>query len=487
MPRNILGVIVGNRGFFPDSVARDGREEILRLLEEEEFDAVCLTPAQSKFGTVETFTDAKACAQLFAQHRAKIDGVLVTLPNFGDERGVANAIRISGLNVPVLVHAFPDDLDRFQIGQRRDAFCGKLSVCANLRQYRIPFSLTEQHTIAPDSPVFRAELRRFGTTCRVVRGLRNARFGAIGARPATFTSVRYSEKLLEDASISIEVIDLSELLARANRLQDSDAKVAAKRSALETYVNTQHVPPAVVSRMARFGVAVDDWIAENDLLGTAIQCWTSLQESFGIVPCTLMSMMGQSLKPSACEVDVTGVIGMYILQLASGLPSAIVDWNNNYAGELDKCVVYHCGNFPKEFFAGEPLIDTHEILAGAVPRENSWGTLQGRMKPGPATFLRVSTEDARGRVAAYVAEGEVTADPASTWGALGVVRVPQLQRLMRYVCRNGFEHHVCMSLSHVGEGIEDALATYLGWDVHTHELGGTGHDRQADEACAAAR
>lgn len=486
MSSTTLGVIVGNRGFFPDSVAREGRHEILHLLEDLGFDSVCLAPEDSKFGTVETFADAKACAELFARNREKIDGILVTLPNFGDERGVANAIRRAGLNVPVLVQAYPDSLTEFAIGQRRDSFCGKFSVCCNLHQYRIPFSLTTLHTVSPQSESFRRDLRRFGETCRVVRGLRNARFGAIGARPATFTSVRFSEKLLESASISIDVIDLSDILGRANRLSDSHPKVAGKLETLRKYAASEHVPAAALLKMSKFAVVVDDWIQENGLAGTAIQCWTSLQEQFGIVPCTIMSMMSDGLVPSACEVDVAGAIAMYALQLASGKPSAIVDWNNNYADDEDKCIVYHCANFPKAFFAEPPTMDTHEILATAVPRENSWGTLQGRIRPGPATFLRMSTDDITGKLAAYIAEGEVTSDRASTWGGLGVVRVPRLQALLRYLCENGFEHHVSMNLSHVGEAVADALKTYLGWQVYVHELEGQGDSARKGERREAA-
>ena len=167
--KTTLAVVVGNRGFFPDSVAREGRSEILSILGEEGFDTICLTPEQSKFGTVETLADAQVCAELFRQNAQRIDGIVVTLPNFGDERGVANSIRMSGLNVPVLVHAYPDEMSRFAIGSRRDSFCGKFSVCSNLSQYKIPFTLTEKHTVWPNSESFRKDLRQFGATCRLHR------------------------------------------------------------------------------------------------------------------------------------------------------------------------------------------------------------------------------------------------------------------------------------------------------------------------------
>jgi L-fucose isomerase-like protein len=468
MRRTTLGVIIGNRGFFPDSVARDGHAEILALLEKENIGAICLTHEDTKFGTVESFGDAVACGNLFRQHADKIDGVLVSLPNFGDERGVANAIRMSGLKVPVLVQAYPDDLKKFAIGQRRDAFCGKFSVCSNLTQYNIPFTLTSKHTMEPNSPAFLNDLRKFAATCRVVRGLKSSRFGAIGVRPASFNSVRYSEKLLEHAGISIDVIGLTDVIGQTNKLSDSDPQVQTKLQAIQKYVNVGDAPPSALIKMAKFGVVVDNWIKENALVGTAMQCWSALEEYFGITPCTIMSMMGNDLLPSACEVDVAGVIAMYALQLASGTPSAIVDWNNNYEDNDNKCVLFHCANFPADFYAEPPRMDSHKILMNIVPLEQTWGSLLGRIKAGPITFLRLSTDDVLGKLVGYVAEGTSTTDPAATWGGIGVVQIDRMQDLFRYICKNNFEHHVSVNMSSAGESIQDAFNTYLEWDVHFH-------------------
>jgi L-fucose isomerase-like protein len=470
MLNGTIGVIVGNRGFFPDALARDGREEILAILAEEGFKTICLTPEDTKFGTVETLADAKACAELFRKNASRIEGILVTLPNFGDERGVADTIRLSGLCVPILVHAYPDNLKRFAIGQRRDSFCGKLSVCSNLSQYKIPFTLTEKHAVDPRSPIFRNDLRRFGSTCRIVRGLRNARFGAVGARPAPFNSVRFSEKLLEYAGITVDVIDMADVLGRAGGLHDSDPKVQTKLGTIQKYAETRNAPLSSLVKMAKFGVVLEDWIQENGLVGTAIQCWTAMEEHFGIVPCTVMAMMGSRLLPSACEVDVLGVIAMYVLQVASGMPSAIVDWNNNYEDDEDKCVLFHCSNFPKEFYAEPVVMDAHEILGTILPKDRTWGALQGRIKAGPLTFLRMSTDDIKGALSAYVAEGESTNDPAATWGGIGVARVPHLQKLLRYICENNFEHHVSINLSSVGGSVVDALKRYLGWKIYAHNI-----------------
>ena len=388
-----LGVVVGNRGFFPAHLCDTGRKEILATLEKLGFGVVILPATATKFGAVESLEDARKCAELFRQNADKIDGLLVTLPNFGDERGVANTLRWSGLKVPVLVHAFNDDPKTMTIKHRRDSFCGKLSVCNNLRQYNIPFTLTRLHTVSPDHKSFHADLADFEVTCRVFKALKNLRIGALGARPVAFNTVRYSEKLLEHSGITVETLDLYELFGWVNKLKDSDKAVDAKLAEIQAYVSAKTIPPSALLKMAKFGVAVDQWMKDNALQATAIQCWTAMEEFFGVVPCTLMSMMSNLLRSSACEVDIMGTVAMYAMAQASGKPSALVDWNNNYGEEPDKGVIFHCSNLPKDLFVtkGEdaPVMDYQEIIAGTVGKENTYGTIVGRLAAAPFTYLRV--------------------------------------------------------------------------------------------------
>jgi len=469
MGKMTFGVIVGNRGFFPDVLAKEGRKDILHVLKANGYGAVALGITDTKYGAVETFQDADQCAALFASRAKDIAGIIVTLPNFGDERGIAETIKRSGLDVPILIHAEEDTAGRMKIDRRRDSFCGKISVCNNLRQAGIAFSLTRAHTVAVASPEFQQDLERFAAICRIVRGLKNVRFGAIGSRPAAFNTVRYSEKLLEYAGIGVEPVDLYEILSKVERLADNDRKVKAKLDAIRKYTNTEAIPAAGLLKMAKFGAVVDMWIKEKQLAGTAIQCWTALEEFFGIVPCTVMSMMSQSLLPSACEVDITGLLAMYILQLASGTPSALLDWNNNYQDEPDKCVLFHCSNLPKSFFTADRM-DYQEIIAGSVGKENTYGTIVGRIKASPATFCRTMTDDVDGVMRAYVGEGQFTDDTLETFGGYGVMQIEELQTLLTYICRMGFEHHVAVSLSQTAAPIAEALSNYLAWDVYHHRI-----------------
>jgi len=428
---------------------------------------VALGIDESKYGAVETHEEAKRCAELFRKHEKEIDGVIVTLPNFGEERAIADTLRLARLGVPVLVQATPDSASKMTITHRRDSFCGKMSACNNLKQYGIPYSLTKLHTVSPDSDDFRNDLAWFAGVCRVKNGLRDLRIGSIGARPAAFNTVRYSEKILESQGISVETVDLSEIMGRIARLKDDDPPVAAKLDQIKKYVTTTGIPEAALIKMAKLGAVIDGWMKQTAVKVSAVQCWTAMEEFFGVVPCTIMSMMSNDLIPSACEVDICGTVSMHALALASGTPSALLDWNNNYGDDPNKAVCFHCSNLPKHFFQ-EVRMDFQEIIAGTVGKENTFGTCVGRVKSGPMSYVRFSTDDRAGRVRGYVGDGNFTTDPLETFGGAGVVEIKGLQSLLHYICERGFEHHVAANLSNVADSVYEATTKYLGWDMYRH-------------------
>ncbi|MFZ3244404.1 MAG: L-fucose/L-arabinose isomerase family protein [Candidatus Acidiferrales bacterium] len=462
-----MGLIVGNRGFFPGHLAESGRQEMMQVLQGAGMEVVALSAEQSRYGAVETHEEAKRCAELFRAHGERIDGVIVTLPNFGDERAIADTLRLSRLRVPVLVQATPDTPSKMTISHRRDSFCGKMSACNNLMQYGIPYSLTTSHTVTPASAEFKKDLEWFASVCRVVKGLRDLRIGSIGARPAAFNTVRYSEKILEGQGISVETLDLSEVIGRIQRMSDTDGAAVAKLQSIEKYVSTNDVPKTALLKMAKLGAVIDQWMKQTDVTISAIQCWTSIEENLGVVPCTVMSMMSDDLMSSACEVDICGVLSMHALRLASQTPSALLDWNNNYGDNPDKAVCFHCSNLPKQFLKNVKM-DYQAIIAGTVGKENTFGTCVGLVKAGAMSYARFSTDDRAGRVRGYVGGGKFTDDPLETFGGAGVVEIPAMQKLLRYICENGFEHHVAANFSSVAGAVHEAATRYLGWETYWH-------------------
>ena len=465
--KTTLGVIIGNRDFFPDKLVGEARTEILDLFKKLNITAILLSDTDSKLGGVETFAEAKKCAALFKQHADAIDGILVVLPNFGDEKGVAETIKLSGLNVPVLIQAYPDSLGKMDVVNRRDAWCGKISVCNNLYQFGIKYSLTTKHVVAINDETFINDLKNFTAVCRVVKGLRKVRIGAVGARPGAFNTVRYSEKILQRNGISVTTVDLSEILGNANKLTADDKSVKEKLEKIHAYTNTGLTPPDKLVQIAKLDVVLADFMVENYLDASAIQCWTSLQKNYGCNVCTSMSMMSEDMLPAACEVDVTGTLTMYAMQLASSSPSALVDWNNNYADDDEKCVLFHCGNWAKSFLP-DIQMSTAPIIGTSVGTENTYGALDGRTPASPLTYGRISTDDCKGVMKAYIGEGELTNDALTTFGNRAVAQINNLQGLMQYVCRNGFEHHVVMNASKTAGILKEAFENYLGWETYQH-------------------
>ena len=469
MPKQMtFGLVVGNRGFFPGHLVKTGREEILAVIKKSGYDVIALGADDTRYGAVESREESKKLADLFRANRDKIDGIIVTLPNFGDERAIADALRMAELNVPILIQAFPDTASRMTISDRRDSFCGKMSVCNNLQQFGIRYSLTTLHTESPSSDAFAKDLAWFAAVCRVANGMRRLRVGAIGARPVAFNTVRYSEKILENNGITVAPIDLSEIFGRIDKMKDDDPAAQAKLKGIRDYVSTNDVPATALMKMAKLGAVIEQWMKANDLDISAVQCWTSMEEYFGVVPCTLMSMMSNDLLSSACEVDIAGVLGMHALRLASETPSALLDWNNNYGEDPNKAVCFHCSNLPKHFFQSVRM-DFQEIIAGTVGKANTFGTVVGRVKAGPMTYARFSTDDLSGRVRGYLGQGAFTTDPLETFGGAGVVEIPRLQNLLHYICENGFEHHVAANLSSTAAAVHEAATKYLGWQMYWHQ------------------
>lgn len=470
--KQCFGVIIGTRAYFNSELARDVRKQLLKTLDDEGYDYVILPEDATPTGSssIETREDGLKCAELFRQNRDRIDGIIVSLPNFGFEIGIINAISVADLHVPVLVQACDDENDKVDLDSRRDAFCGKISVCNNLYQYGIPFTDTTLHTYSIYSDLLAKDINRFAAVCRVVNGLRHARIGQIGTRPLGFNTCRASEKLLQASGITVVPADLSEILYAAQAIEDSDTDLLRQMEKVAGYAEVPESYKEKLRLQCKFGVAVNRWVEANQVDAVAIQCWDSLEQNFGCAACVTMSMLSEAGIPAACETDIAGAVSMLALTLASKEPSAIADWNNNFAENRNKCVCTHCGNFPKSFIGNDNLrLGPLGVLGRTLGKINTFGAVYAKVSAGDFTYFRISTDDVKGKIKAYVGEGKMTDDEYGMDGCIVVTEVPELQKLMKYICKNGFEHHVALVRADVAGIIEEALESYLGWDLYVHE------------------
>lgn len=467
-----FGIIIGTRAYFNSALAKDVKKQLLKVLDDAGYEYIILPEDATPTGSssIETLEDGIKNAELFRQHRDEIDGIIVSLPNFGYEIGIINTISRADLNVPVLVQACDDENDKVDLDSRRDAFCGKISVCNNLYQYGIPYSLTSLHTYSIYSEDLVKDINKFAAICRVVDTLRHCRIGQIGTRPLGFNTCRASEKLLQRSGITVVPADMSELIFDAQKVADDDPRLIKKLADIHEYAKVPESYEEKLRVQAKFGVAVEEWLKVNQVDALALQCWDSLEKNYGAAPCVTMAMLGDMGIPCACETDITGAVSMLALHLAANAASALADWNNNFAEDRDKCVCTHCGNFPRGFIGNKDLkLTPLGVLGRTLGKVRTFGAIDAKVSEGPFTFFRISTDDPAGKIRAYVGEGEITNEPYGMDGCIAVTKVDNLQKLMKHICRHGFEHHVALVRGHVADVLQDAIENYLGWDLYVHE------------------
>lgn len=470
--KTCFGIIIGTRAYFNSALAKDVKKQLLKVLNDAGYEYVILPEDATPTGSssIETLEDGIKNAELFRQHRDEIDGIIVSLPNFGYEIGIINTISRADLNVPVLVQACDDENDKVDLDSRRDAFCGKISVCNNLYQYGIPYSLTSLHTYSVYSEELVKDINKFAAICRVVDTLRHCRIGQIGTRPLGFNTCRASEKLLQRSGITVVPADMSELIFDAQKLADDDPRLVKKLADIHEYAKVPESYEEKLRVQAKFGVAVEEWVKVNQVDALALQCWDSLEKNYGAAPCVTMAMLGDMGIPCACETDITGAVSMLALHLAANAASALADWNNNFAEDRNKCVCTHCGNFPRGFIGNKNLkLTPLGVLGRTLGKVRTFGAIDAKVSEGPFTFFRISTDDPAGKIRAYVGEGEITNEPYGMDGCIAVTKVDNLQKLMKHICRHGFEHHVALVRGHVAEILQDAIENYIGWDLYVHE------------------
>ena len=461
--RVTFALYFGNRGFFPESLVAEARQELSTQVEQLGYGTLMMPADATPNGAVESTADGLKYAAWLAAHRGQFDGVILCLPNFGDETGAVAALRDAG--VPILIQAYPDALDKMDFKSRRDAFCGKLSIMDVFGQYGVPFSAPSPHTVHPGRPMFAQILHEFAGTCRVVNGMKRLTVGAIGARTTAFKTVRCDELALQRHGITTETVDLSEVIRRVRGLADSDPRCRTKAGAIGDTADCGKVPAANLLTLAKLGVVLDDLTAELRLDAMAIRCWLELEQDLRIAPCVLAGELNQRGIPCACEVDVCNAVAMTALQLAAGRPAACLDWNNNYGDDPDKCILFHCGPVPPSMMTAKGQVIDHPMFAKALGAGCGWGPNVGRIAASPMTYASAKTEN--GRLSFYLGEGEMTADPipAEFFGCAGVASIPQLQHKLQKMGYAGYRHHVTLSFGSVEASLRDAFQRYLGYEI----------------------
>lgn len=453
----------GNRGFFPETLIASARREVAEAVAKAGHSSILLDEAATRFGAVETAEEGRRYAAFLKERSGRYDGVILSLPNFGDETGAISALQDCG--VPILIQAYPDEIGKMDFKSRRDSFCGKFSVMDVFCQYGLPFTAFEPHVVHPASPVFAKQLDDFAAVCRITKRMRRANVGAIGARTTAFKTVRYDELALQRKGLSVETYDLSELLMRTRSVEAKSGKFTAKREKLLGYTDFTGTPPDKIDTLAKVGVALDDMVEEFSLDAIALRCWIELEKELGVAPCVLVSELNDRGVAAACELDVCNAVPMLALGAASQKASTCLDWNNNYGDDPDKVILFHCGPVPQSLMAGKGRITEHPMFAKSFGAGCGWGCNTGRLGAWPMTFASSKTED--GKLVFYLGEGRLTADPIEEgfFGCGGVAEIKGLQGKLRSVGLGGFRHHVSLTSGNYSLALREAFTTYLGYEI----------------------
>ncbi|MBO5010736.1 MAG: hypothetical protein J6D20_08585 [Clostridia bacterium] len=458
-----FALLFANRGFFPGDVIADARREMCEAVKNAGFEYICMEESATRYGAVETIAEGKKYADFLEQNRGKYDGVIVSLPNFGDENGISVALKNAG--VPILVQAYPDEIGKMDFARRRDALCGKFAVCNILRQMNIPYTLTEKFVIKPDTAEFAAELYKFGAICRTVKGMKNFNIGAIGARTTAFKTVRVDEMALAAKGINVETIDLSELFARVRTVSDEDMNNAKER--ILGITRFAGYPEEKLNTMAKVQVAVESLVRDYDMDAVAIRCWNEFETELGIAPCTTLSLLNDMGIAAACEVDVENAVMMRALALAAESASTLLDFNNNYGEEEDKAIMFHCGPVPSSMCEGKGQVCEHLMFKKTYGDGSGVGVNKTEMKSGNITIGSVKTEG--GKIYAFLTDAKFTDDPIEKefFGSGKVVKKDGINEVANYMATYGYKHHLAVTFGNFKSCIAEALGKYLGYEVET--------------------
>ncbi len=463
MDKMVFALYFANRGFFPETLIAGAREELTRAVEQAGHGWIAMDPSATRNGAIETAEEGRRYAKFLKEHEGQFDGVILCLPNFGDENGAVPALRDA--NVPIFIQAYPDEIGKMDFESRRDSFCGKFSIEDMFNQYGIRYTVFAPHVVHPLSEAFQQNLRDFAAVCNVVKRCRRYVIGGIGARTTAFKTVRYDELALEKYGITVESHDLSELFARIKNMKEGRSELADKKNELRGYADFSKAPDERFDTIARMAVAIEDMIAEYHFDTVSIRCWNEMHQQLGVAPCVLLGALNDRGIAASCEMDVANVITMRALESASGAPAACLDWNNNYGDDPDKCILFHCGPVARALMAAPGTVAVHKMFAKGTHPDQGWGVNEGRIKPMPMTYASAATMD--GKIFTYAGAGEITADPIEKefFGCAGVAKIDGLQKKLIYMGRSGFRHHTTLTEGNVLLAVEEAFKTYLKYET----------------------
>jgi len=404
--------------------------------------AAGLTP----FGAVHDLDEAETVAEYF--RRQGVDGLVFCPLDFGDERSAAKVAE--KLGVPVLLYATkePPALEGPALARQSDSYCGNLSMASALYRRKIPFHFAG--IFFPDEPEFAAAVEPFVRAVAVVKGLRGARVGQVGVRPATFETVGYDEHALAlKFGQNVIYANLDDIVDMARRYADDDPQVVETVTGVQAEFKEITVGPSYLLNAAKLELALTEFWRRSKLSAMAVQCWPAIQRMMGISVCNTYSRLTDRGMLTACEADVLGAEAMLIshrVALGATVPH-FIDWTIQHRENPNWLLAWHCGNAPASL-AADPervALRSRKDMAGALPvpeADPQAGLNQFQIRPGKVTLCRLAEYDNRWKL--LITTGEIIPSDETLAGTWSWIEVKDHARLYRTLVEEGFVHHASM-------------------------------------------
>jgi L-fucose isomerase-like protein len=401
---------------------------------------------RTRHGAVQDLDEAEGVAEFFA--RQHVDGLVLCPLDFGDERSAAKVAE--KLRVPVLLYATkePPAHDGPSLARQSDSYCGNLSMASALYRRKLPFHYAG--IFFPDERAFSAAAAKYAQAVAVVKGLRNARIGQVGVRPASFETVGYDEAaMIQKFGQNVICANLSDILATARGYADDDPKVLAVLQGIKDSASEITVADDYLDNAARVEAALIEFWERHGLSALAVQCWPTIQRETGVSVCAIYGRLTERHLLTACETDVLGALAMlvnYSAAMGQTLPH-FVDWTIQHRENPNWLLAWHCGNAPVSLAAdpSQVALRSRFDMAGTEPikeHDRMAGLYQFQIKPGVVTFCRLAEYDNEWKM--LIATGRIVPSDEVLAGTWSWVEVSDHAKLYRTLVEEGFIHHASM-------------------------------------------
>ena len=324
-------------------------------------------------------------------------------------------------------------------------------------------------------------IEEFIPVARAVISLKQLKIISFGPRPQDFMACNAPIQGLFDLGVEIEENSELDLLVAYNKHKD-DKRIDSLVKEMASEIGSSPYE-GILPRLAQYELTLLDWVeqhkGERQFVAFANKCWPAFQTEFGFVPCYVNSRLTAKGIPVSCEVDIYGALSEYIGICVSDKPVTLLDINNTVPSKMyeehirakrsyrndELFMGFHCGNTScsllKNPHMGYQVIMKRDLEPDLAEPDITRGTMEGDLVSGPVTVYRLQS-DARGRLRAYVAQGEVLDVPSESFGSIGVIGIEEMARFYRYVLlKKAYPHHAAVAFSHVGKALFNVF-TYLG-------------------------